>query len=100
MIKETVDLLGHRATDKVTNATGVITSVCFDLYGCVQAAINPPMKDDGSVPEGRWFDVNRLVVSYEAVMPVPDFDAIAAPGDYNKGPAEKPALGHTPAPLR
>ena len=34
-------VLGYRVKDKVTGYTGVATSVCFDLYGCVQVTVNP-----------------------------------------------------------
>lgn len=89
MITQTIDLLGYKATDKVTGFQGVISSVCFDLYGCVQAALTPLAKD-GTVPDGRWFDVQRLVVSTNRVMTPPDFDARAAtPAEYDSGPAEK-----------
>lgn len=91
MIKETVDLLGRNAVDKVTGFDGVITSVCFDLYGCVQVVITPPVTPGGDLKSGNWFDVGRVTVSDEAVMPVPTF---AAYGDntanYDKGCADKP----------
>lgn len=91
MIDETIDLLGHKATDKVSGFTGTITSVCFDLYGCVQAIISPPMGSDGKIEDSRWFDVQRLDVTNEVVMPVPDFRATASqPAQYNKGGAAKP----------
>ena len=89
MITATIDLLGYRAKDKVTGLEGVISSVCFDLYGCVQAALTPPAKD-GQVPCGQWFDVQRLEVSSTRVMSPPDFDARAlSPAEYDSGPAEK-----------
>lgn len=93
MISETIDLLGTRAIDKVTDFEGVITSVSFDLYGCVQCVVTPPKKTDGELADSRWFDVNRLnVVNDGRVMPVPDFEKVATkPADYAHGPAEKPS---------
>ncbi len=89
MITATIDLLGYRAKDKVTGLEGVVSSVCFDLYGCVQAALTPPAKE-GTVPSGHWFDVQRLEVSTVRVMTPPDFNARAAiPAEYDSGPAEK-----------
>lgn len=95
MITETINLLGHKATDRVTGFSGVITSVCFDLYGCVQASITPPAKEDAEeIKFGHWFDVNRLEVAEETVMPVPDFEAKATTiADFKQGPAEKRVLG-------
>ena len=34
-------LLGLKVKDKVTGFTGIITSVSFDLYGCIQVIITP-----------------------------------------------------------
>lgn len=92
-----IDLLGLRAKDQVTGFAGTVTSVSFDLYGCVQVVRQPSVDKDGQPGEGRWFDVNRLVVEQTRVMPVPDFSvALAQPTDYAKGPAEKslPSRGH------
>lgn len=112
MIKESLELLGRRAKDKVTTFEGVITTISFDLYGCIQAVLAPPIDKDGKIPEGRWFDVNRLDVSESpAVMPLPDFDspvptqpsllaaakslvggvaAAITPSTWSHGPADKP----------
>lgn len=87
MYKETVNLLGHKAKDKVTGFSGVITTVCFDLYGCVQAALTPASVDNKAPESSNWYDVNRLIISDERVMPVPSFAATIA--TFEKGPAEK-----------
>jgi hypothetical protein len=94
MITKTVDLLGHRARDKITGYEGVISSICFDLYGCVQAAITPAMNEKGELPVGQWFDVARLdILQGDAVMQRPDFEARAPePRQYQHGAAEKPAF--------
>ncbi len=68
-----LNLLGKRAQDKVTGYTGVITSISYDLYGCIQAVISPPVDKDGLRPDGQWFDVARLSVTGDPVMDVPDF---------------------------
>lgn len=66
LVSTTLSLLGRRAEDKITGFEGVITSVCFDLYGCVQAVISPAIDKDGKLKEGAWFDVKRLTIG--AVM--------------------------------
>ncbi len=84
-------LLGLEARDRITGFAGVITSISFDLYGCVQAVITPNGLDkDGKIQDGRWMDTNRLEVSTTRIMPVPDFTSV----DKNKerGAAEKPAF--------
>lgn len=69
-----IDLLGFEVKDKVTNYKGVIVSICFDLYGCVQAAVKPKELRDGMPQDGTWLDVKRLVkTSKSRVMEVPDF---------------------------
>ena len=80
-------LLGCNVTDKVTGFEGVVTSIAYDLYGCIQAVVVPEAKD-GKVSDGSWFDVNRLRLCSTGVMECPDFDASYPAG---KGPAHKPA---------
>jgi len=40
-IQKHLDLLGHKVTDRVSGFTGVVTSIGFDLYGCIQAVVTP-----------------------------------------------------------
>ena len=81
-----MELLGMKVVDKVTGFKGVVTSVSYDLYGCVQAVVSPPIDKEGKRGDGRWFDTHRLkITSKKPVMPIPDFVEI-------KGPAEKPLL--------
>ena len=84
-----IELLGKRAEDKVTGFKGVISSVSFDLYGCVQAVITPKASEE-EVKSGSWFDVTRLKITDEQpVMDLPDFSkGYVAEG--KKGPAMKP----------
>lgn len=91
-IKTHIGLLGKKVADKVTGQKGVVTSVSFDLYGCIQVVVNPGMGPDGRLQESAWFDVSRLkVLSEKPVMEVPNFeDGPQAEG--KKGPAEKPAF--------
>ena len=84
-------IMGRTATEKVTKTTGVITSVSFDLYGCVQAVLSQPVGEDGKTPPSNWWDVTRLGIhDGDAVMPCPDF--ILGPLDEmpDKGPENKP----------
>ena len=71
--------LGYKARDRVTGFNGVITSMGFDLYGCVQAAITPTITVDDKTGKqehqaGHWFDCNRLeLLTEDRVIPLPDF---------------------------
>lgn len=91
MIEQSINLLGLKARDKVTGYRGTITSISFDLYGCVQVALTPDAKEgEGKLEHGHWFDVHRLDVSNTRVMPVPDFKAMATkPEEFSHGPADK-----------
>jgi len=69
-----IDLLGKEVKDRITGFKGTVTSISFDLYGCVQAVISPGTKKDGTLPDGRWFDVTRLEVSNKPRrMEIPNF---------------------------
>ena len=85
-----LELLGHKATDKVTGFKGVITTLSFDLYGCIQVVITAEVDKDGKSVDGRWFDLARLkVTSKNPVMPLPPFDSVYIM-DGNKGCSIKP----------
>ena len=88
-IEEHISLLGRNVKDKITGVEGIVDSVAFDLYGCVQASINAGLTKDGAFKEHRWFDVSRLTVfKTKRVMEVPDFiTGTIAEGEH--GPAWK-----------
>ena len=63
-----LELLGLKVKDKVTGQKGVVTSISYDLYGCIQAVVTD------TKGEGKWFDVTRLVFkNLTPVMDVPYF---------------------------
>jgi hypothetical protein len=85
-------LLGMKVEDKVTGFKGVVTSISFDLYGCVQALINPGADKDGKLRDQSWFDIGRLILlGTTPVMDRPDFQ-LERIIEGKKGPAEKPAF--------
>jgi hypothetical protein len=91
-IQKHIDLLGRNVADKVTGFRGVVTSMSFDLYGCIQALVHPGTDADGKIKEQQYFDVNRLlIVDDERVMAVPSFDwTDIAVANGEKGAADKP----------
>jgi hypothetical protein len=90
-LQKHLELLGMRVEDRVTGFKGVVTSVTFDLYGCIQGLVNPGVDKDGKFMENGWFDVNRLILLKKTpVMNQPNFEA-ASLAAAEKGPAEKPA---------
>lgn len=89
-VSEHLALLGKTIVDKVTNFSGIASSVSFDLYGCIQVAITPPVDKDGKLVDGRWVDINRVkVVTEDRVMPIPAY--APTPAKHTHGPADKPA---------
>lgn len=87
-----LSLLGMRVKDKVTGFTGVVTSIAFDLYGCIQAVINPGVDKDGKLQDQTWFDVSRLeIVRDNPVIQQPNFES-GRQAEGKQGPAEKPRM--------
>jgi hypothetical protein len=88
VVQENLQKLGHKVTDRVTGFKGVITSMTFDLYGCIQAVVTPQAETQSQkIEDSRYFDIQRLkITSKNPVMDVPAF--VSA----DKGPAEKPAI--------
>jgi hypothetical protein len=90
-IKKHMGLLGLKVEDKVTGMRGVVASISFDLYGCVQAIVNPGMGKDGKLADQIWFDVARLtVLDKKPVMQTPDFE-YGPQAEGRQGAAERPA---------
>jgi hypothetical protein len=87
-MKEHMDLLGYAVVDVVSGFKGVVSTVGFDLYGCVQAIVTPPIDEKGALGNSLWFDVKRLKKTSDApVMPVPTFETlqpVQIAGGYDK----------------
>jgi hypothetical protein len=82
LVTATLAMLGHKGTDKVSGATGVISSVSFDLYGCVHCALTPQASDKDAFT--RSYDVQRINLSDEPpVMVPPDFFSRAITPDQH-----------------
>lgn len=89
-VKNHLNMLGLQVRDRVTGFKGVVASVGFDLYGCVQCVVNPGIDKDGRPMDSVWFDIARLeVTNPEPVMERPNFD-FGPVAEGKKGPAEKP----------
>lgn len=87
MLKD-LQLLGKKVRDKVTKVEGIVTSISFDLYGCVQAIVNPGVGSDGKLLEVFWYDVKRLeVTDNKRAMEAPDFDDV--PGGETRNPVQR-----------
>lgn len=95
MIAESLSLLGKKVKDRVTGYTGVVTSVSFDLYGCVQALVTPSATDGKEPYQSFWFDVKRLTEDGGRVMDAPVFDG---PLGTEPGGNALPQQRRTPVP--
>lgn len=83
------DLLGKKVEDAVTGYKGVVTTISYDLYGCIQAVVTPEA-DGQDISPGGWFDVTRLIVkSKKPVMALPDYNQ-GYVSEGRKGAASKP----------
>lgn len=93
IIEDCVDMLGKTGKDKITGSKGIVTSVSFDLYGCIQVILNPGKvgADGKEIACVGWIDVNRVrVVKEERVMEHPDFDVKYGETKSIHGSASKP----------
>lgn len=91
-LEKYLKLLGHKVEDRVTGMQGVVSSIGFDLYGCIQAIVNPGVGKDGKPLDQLWFDVGRLkVISKNPVMEQPSFAGVPLI-EGKKGPAERPSF--------
>jgi hypothetical protein len=90
-VQKHLSYLGLKVRDRVSQLEGVVTSVTFDLYGCVQTLVHTGVDKEGKLREQAWFDIARLeVLSPMPVMDQPDF--VSGPvAEGLKGPSEKPA---------
>jgi hypothetical protein len=96
LVNESIQLLGRYGTDKITKVSGPITSICFDLYGCIQVCIERGLDKDGKRHESFWYDISRIDLEPEKnrvmALPTQYIDKTpASPSNYGHGPAEKPS---------
>ena len=91
MYENVIDLLGKKGKDKITGFKGIITSVSFDLYGCIQVILNPGKvgKDRLIIPTTNLIDLNRIEIVEDRKVMQADFSK-----DYKKahGPENKPII--------
>lgn len=89
-MKKFFDLLGLVGMDRVTGIKGVIESLDFDLYGCVQVLINQGADESGKMKEKYWMDVRRIkILDANPVMEQPNFE-YEYQADVKQGAAGKP----------
>jgi len=94
IVEQSVKFLGKKVKDKISGRKGIVTSVCFDLYGCIQIVIDEQKTDkDGKAVSFGWFDINRAeIITNKTIMDFPDFDNKYASIKKVNGPAEKPLI--------
>ena len=91
-VKKHLALLGMEVQDCITKRKGIVTSIGFDLYGCIQAIVDPGLDKEGKSIDSIWFDIGRLkILSERPVMKVPNFD-YGLISEGKKGPASKPLM--------
>jgi len=61
-------VLGREMTDEITGFTGIAISKIEYLTGCTQYCLKGKVNKEGKVPEGEWFDWQRLTVTGPGVI--------------------------------
>jgi len=80
-------LLGREMTDSVTGFTGIAVSKIEYLTGCTQYCLKGKVNKDGKVPEGEWFDWQKLTVTGPGVLEtISDRVSVDESGAGNGGP--------------
>lgn len=84
--RDKLKLLGEKVFDRVTGLCGIVTSVSFDISGCVQGLVQPQAEEGtGKIIDAKWFDLNRLKIhDGHRVMEAPDFSNALDIGPENK----------------
>lgn len=83
--------IGYKVKDVVTGIEGIVTSISFDLYGCVQAAVDRGVDNKNNFLDTLWYDINRLkIISNKPVMDSPHFKNVKTIID--NGPSNKPEI--------
>lgn len=55
--------LGDRVKDPITGLTGIATSVCVFLHGCIRIGVQSETCDkDGKIADPQYFDQSQLVL--------------------------------------
>ena len=54
--------LGMEVKDAVTGFKGIATAMTQFLNGCERVSVDPPVDKKGEHVEGRWFDIQQLVI--------------------------------------
>ena len=52
---------GKKYQDKNTGLIGVAVSISKWQYGCIRIALQPKVKEDGTVPDAVWVDEEALI---------------------------------------
>lgn len=76
-MKEHLRLLGFKVREKLTGLVGVVTSVSFDISGCVQGYVNPGVDKDNKTRDGCWYDTKRLEpLTKKSLLEAPTFEVV------------------------
>ena len=89
---DVINLLGSKAKDKITKQNGIISTISFDLYGCIQVLLTPlKVKNGEDIKKHGWFDINRIeIIKEKKVMEHPSFETKYDSYNDVGGPADKP----------
>lgn len=63
-----MELLGKKVKDVITDFEGIATSKHIYLTGCNQYGVQPKVDDKGVIPDVRYFDESRLLVTGDGIL--------------------------------
>lgn len=65
------NLLGTKVKDLVSDFTGIAVAKIEYMNGCIQYQIQTKVKEDGTLPDARWFDEEQVIsmVAKKVVKP-------------------------------
>lgn len=70
-------LLGFKVRDVITGFEGTVTSISFDISGCIQAIVQPEADKGMKIEDSRWFGTKRLfAISKDPVTELPTFASV------------------------
>jgi len=104
--KEKINVLKHmekkkkKGRDKITGVEGVVTSIAFDLFGCIQIVLTLPATKEGKSGDSYLMDIARIeIVDHQRAMELPPFkDDSTLISQGKKGGIDKPDAT-TPTPI-
>lgn len=77
--------LGDEVKCKITGFRGIVTGIAKCLTGCDRIDVRAPMKKDGKMGEGYWFDFHAVEIIKKQKVKAQSVQEPAAKNETRKG---------------